>query len=31
VLSRHVTAGEIRDVISDLPQSVRGFWPQQAA
>jgi len=31
VLSRHVTAGEIRDVISDLPQSVRDFWPQQAA
>jgi uncharacterized protein (DUF2267 family) len=27
VLERHVSRGEIRDVIGELPQDIRGLWP----
>jgi uncharacterized protein (DUF2267 family) len=31
VLERHVTSGEISDVIHELPQGIRGLWPQMPA
>lgn len=31
VLARHVTGGEIQDVIDQLPDRMRGLWPQTVA
>jgi uncharacterized protein (DUF2267 family) len=31
VLERHVTWGEIHDVIDELPQGIRALWPQMQA
>jgi uncharacterized protein (DUF2267 family) len=30
VLSKHVSGGEIEDVIGQLPRDIRALWPDQA-
>jgi uncharacterized protein (DUF2267 family) len=30
VLSRHVSGGEIDDVIGQMPRDIRSLWPEQA-
>jgi len=30
VLAHHITPGEIHDVVHELPQEIRGLWPETA-